>query len=240
MGDAECTPGSSAGEHWRAFPWNVAASLVATAIALGVQQFAPTLIRSIGGIAPSFLTTPLWLLLFTTFFTVLGGITAAQQVWKALRYTLNELPKQDAPRGSHDLAILSQQVEIDLRSTAPIILLKNAATPQFSIWLRLTNHSSLTLRVTHLTIEVWFGQPALKVSLDQPISVRPHSTATDIRLADVLDASKVAYINGYLTSSDYGKTLFLDIRATIETTEGHFSKDVKIERRDPELSTIIR
>jgi hypothetical protein len=168
----------------------------------------------------------------TTFFAVFGLVSMLQK--------LPGFRNNKSPEGLHREAATAKLLEIDLRSTSPVVLMRSMANPQFSVWLRFTNHASYALRVTHLTVDVWFGQPTVELVLDRPFAIEAYSTKDDVGLRDIPDRSKVEYIEDFLAGDDPAKTLYLDVNVACESSGGPIEKFVHIERRPPELSTIIR
>lgn len=186
----------------------------------------PDLLKWAGASGSALAAVPLWMSLPATFFAVFGIVSFVQ--------------KLNTSRLQTRADVNANCLEVDLRSTGPVVLMRGMANPQFSVWFRLTNHASYPLRVTHFTADVWFGQPTLKLMLDRPFNIEPHSTKDSIGLTDIPDRSKVDYIESFLGSEDFAKTLYLDVSVACESEEGHFEKFVHIERRSPELSTILR
>lgn len=153
-------------------------------------------------------------------------------------------PEDDGVVGADDIRQVRpaspERLEVDLRSTSPIILLQSAALPQLSVWLRATNLSDYDVRITHISLQAWFGQPTTKLTLDRPVKVAANSILGDIGLTEILDQTKVNYIQQFLRQENPSKTLYLYLALACEAASGPFSKDVTLERREPELSTIIR
>jgi hypothetical protein len=142
----------------------------------------------------------------------------------------------DAPT----LSATDQLLEIDLRSTAPVLLLLSGARPQFYVYLRVTNLSDEDIRITHLTADVWFGQPMLKFAADLPVKVPARSTERNVAVSQMVEASAVEAMKEYLARDDFSKNVAVTIMAACESTTASFTKTERFELRDKELLTIIR
>jgi len=134
-----------------------------------------------------------------------------------------------------------RMLEVDLRSAAGVLLMKSMLSPQLWVYLRVTSFAPYPLRVTHLTARLSFGQLTLKLALDQPFTIAPFSTRSDVGLSDTPDTDKVVRIEEFVSENNVGgKTLYVYVAIAAESPGGPIEKSVPIERHEPELRTIIR
>jgi len=228
------------GESARQFAVAVGAGLVVAAL-------GPVLPSIFGAVSPALqamlnpivTAVPWWLSLPIAFFAVFGFVSMLQRLGAA---------RTRPPTGGSIALASSALVEkaspallrIELRRSRGVVLSQGAMAQQLWVYLRLTNFASYPLRVRHISIDVWFGQPTLKLTLDRPFEIPPRSVRDDVGLNDIPDEKKLAKIDQYLASDYGGKALLLYVTVVCESDGGPLDRTEGIEVREPELSLVAR
>lgn len=166
----------------------------------------------------------------TLFFAVFGLVSMIQKV--------------GAARAEKSLVAIEQAspslLDIDIRPNGGVILSRGAMSRQLWVYLRLTNFAPYALRVRQIKIDVWFGQPTLKLSLDHPFELEARSVRNDVGLSAMPDTETIAKIEQYLASEDLSKELGLYVSVVCESDGGALDKADGIHIRPPELSLVVR
>lgn len=135
---------------------------------------------------------------------------------------------------------LNSGVEVDLRSIGGVVVMNLGGIPTIEIALRATNHLPFDVVIDRCNIEVWFGQPTLKISLDAPLTISANSTRSDLRFRAHLSEAEFSSVKSALDTADLGSALYIYVLARCEAGFAKFEKAVTIERRGHDLASIPR
>ena len=221
--------------HAWSYTWSVLGSAT-VAIAVAVWQRAEGLAGTLGGILSG---VPLWVTGPVTFLAAWGLINITQAVlsWGPRQFP-DETQSHEYDPPQLDTA---DSVEIDLRSTAPVVVLFSTQLPEIDVTLRITNHTSHDLTVTHLTISVWFSQPTTDLALGRPFEVLAHSTRDDVFLRKLLEDSATKAIKAYYArEEDWSRMVALDISISGTSKVGPFQRSRHFELHNYEIKGIVR
>lgn len=209
----------------------IGSGLIATALWAATPQLFGAVSPALQAVwEPIVTAVPWWVSLPTLFFAVFGLVNMIQKLTAARATSAREAIEPASP------ALLN----VDIRRNGGVLLTRGAMARQFWVYLKLTNFAPYPLRVRHISIDVWFGQPTLKLILDQPFVMAPRSIKDDIGLSDILDAEMISKIEAYLSSNYLGKELTLNVSVVCESDGGPVDKAEGIHVRDPELSLVAR
>jgi len=219
---------SGPGKDWRELIIAVTAGLVVWAVPQAISGVSPAIHALIAPIValPWYVTLPSLMLIAS------GAMNICQSVAAIRRHrelTAEAIVKID-PRW----------LEIDLRSIAPVALMRSSMTPQLWIFPRLTNFGPIALRVTHLTVRVSFGQIFQKLMLDTPFTLQPLASKTDVCLSAVLDKDTAEKIAGYVAAQADFNMIYLDVGIACESKGGSFEKSTHVERQPRDIGEIVR
>ncbi len=134
----------------------------------------------------------------------------------------------------------SNELEIDLVSIAPLVVLFSTQTPQINLALRLTNLSKYGLTITHLTATVWFSQPTVELTIRAPIELDAHSTRRDILLHKLLEDSAAERAKEFFTRDDWTKFIAIDVTLAGVDYGETFERGAHFELRAHDIKGVLR
>ncbi|HEY1884111.1 MAG TPA: hypothetical protein VGG51_13835 [Candidatus Cybelea sp.] len=202
--------------HAWSYLWSVLGSLTATAILIVVPK-AVGIADIFGKVASNI---PLWISFPVTFLALLGLISIVQRVIalsqpERLHFgNLGPITVAPQPRG--------KDIDISLRSIAPLIVLFTTQVPQISLTLRLTNLSLYDVEVTHLKAVVWFSQPTTELILSAALELRARSIRDDIYLNKLLEGKVADVVRAFFDRDEPTKQVHIDITVSGTSEGGSF------------------
>ncbi len=216
---------------------NVLGSIIGGGVLTGLNGLSG-LLGYTSWLRPIFTVVSPWIFWPTVVFALFGALTigrAAIALTKSKRHSLPFGPVSALVEPSDpDL------LEVDLRSVSPIMVSFSTALPEISVCLRITNHASCDILVTHLTVNVWFSQPTTELFLSAPFVVSANSTKDDVFLNKRLEDSATKYSRAFFDRDDLGKTVYINVTLTCDAGTGMFTKFQNFERRMPDILSIPR
>lgn len=221
--------------HAWSYLWSILGSLTASLI----LTVLPKAIGAAGTFGRVVASVPIWISFPLTFLAALGLITVFQVLFAFVRGrpALLQTETFGAPARSK---LRHNDVEIDLRSIAPLVVLFSTQMPAIAMTLRVTNHSAYTLTVTHLKVSVWFSQPTTELTLDAPFEVEAHSTRDDIFLRKLLEDSATKYIKAFFDRDDFAKFIAIDVTTSGTSDAGPFQTGRHFDLRSHDIQGVLR
>ncbi len=219
---------SGLGKDWRELIVAVSAGLIVWAVPQAISGVSPAVRALIAPIValPWYVTLPSLMLIAS------GAMNAWQSVAAIRRH--RELTAEAIVK------VNPRWLEIDLRSIAPVALMRSTMTPQLWVYPRLTSFAPIELRVTHLTVRISFGQIMQKLMLDAPFMLPPLASKTDVCLSVVPDRDAVDKIAEYVTAQADFNMVYLDVAIACESDVGSFETSAHIERQPRDIGAIVR
>ena len=135
---------------------------------------------------------------------------------------------------------LAELIEVDLRTTNPVVITNQTVLPEANVYLRVTNFLPFEAILAQGSIDIWLGQPIAKqIALRQPITLRRHSTNMDVFFTAMLADNQIAYAAQTLAEGGPGKSVSVNGTLILQTKVRSISKQFRIERRDREADAAL-
>jgi hypothetical protein len=216
---------------WTPVVQNVAA-LVIFAILVAVYHLA------LGFVGRALSAIPLWTAIPLFGFAAYGVVAAALRLY--MIYDAKRIrPGAGLARIPPFVPLRSNELEIDLVSIAPLVVLFSTQTPQINLILRLTNLSKYDLTVTHLTATVWFSQPTVELTIKAPIELEKHSTRT-VFLHKLLEDSATERIKEFFARDDWTKFIAIDVTLAGVDYGETFERGAHFDLRSHDIKGVLR
>ena len=126
---------------------------------------------------------------------------------------------------------IAKEVRVDLRGEKPVQARTDAAFPDISVWLELTNLSHVDLTLDRLLFDLWFGQPTITGSILEFEHVPARSGPKTIRFWTNLTPSQVSRIDDFMHSGEARGPLSLSYSAYFQSRVGMVTAKGRIERQ---------
>jgi len=126
---------------------------------------------------------------------------------------------------------IANQIDIDLRSDAPISIQLHAPIPQLFLWFLIVNRSPLDLQFDRMIFTLWINQPVIfqaSILTRQPFSRGERRES--VYFSGHLDTTQVAEITRLMTPQGFLEVVRLDVTVYFQAREGWIEVTRNIQR----------
>lgn len=127
---------------------------------------------------------------------------------------------------------IANSIDIDLRSNGPVNISLGMEIPEISLYFHVYNMSPFSLILDRLLIDLWVGQPTLKVAMLRRYVIPQGESIDNVYVSCPLSTQQQNQIRGRCNGQLLRGPVSLIITAYLESKVGVIEVDKRIDRSD--------